>query len=45
VVREHVALLAPGTAYLVSARAGAATMSHEELTDAVERLLSPGEGS
>jgi len=44
-VREHRALLAGDTAYLVSAGPRAAAMSTRELSDAIGRLLSPPEGS
>ena len=44
VVRAHADRLVPDTAYLVSARPRATTMSYEELSKAVSRLLSPGEG-
>ena len=44
VVRAHADRLVPGTAYLVSAGPRATTMSYEELSKAVSRLLSPGEG-
>ncbi len=40
VVREHAAMLAPGSAYLVGAGPEAARMSHQELSEAVLDLLT-----